>query len=583
MSISKRLKLSMIMITCTTVLVTTLISFLLYFYFSYQDLKANTQNSLDRSAILIENKIDEVDILTEKIQFYSKSSYDLMADLKKYVVDEHYYSQKNLYYTSQEIKDIFKTLLYRMDHVNFLGLVLPDGTIISYSNTQKDFISFYNPIRSIWYNEALEKQGDLSISVIQKNTIITNSENEQVLLFSRSLFDFYSKDLIGTIVVSCEPDFFNFVTKDFPDKVIGFELIDSVQQEVLFEKTMIDHSKKISTLSTSVNTDRQPLILSIAIDNNQYYQLFIILILGNLLILSIAFLFIYLGASKFSEIFTLPIIRLSKIMKERAQKNQLILPTKIADEKRTDEIGILYSEYQKMLATIQQHVVEQINYEQSLLKSELNIYKNQIDSHFLYNTLESINSIAEVEEISEVSEMTLALSNMFRYASNGFNNEASLKRELANVEDYLTIQRIRFQRSIDFMNLIAKDQIYGAIIPKITLQPLIENAIFHGLNKGGINGKIRIFAAKSSNTLLIRIYDDGLGISAAKLEQLRHDLSNASTLVREREAHIGLINIQARINNYYGPQYGLQIFSKEKRGTLIVLTLPFIEEEQNNV
>ena len=115
------------------------------------------------------------------------------------------------------------------------------------------------------------------------------------------------------------------------------------------------------------------------------------------------------------------------------------------------------------------------------------------------------------------------------------------------------------------------------------MQPLIENAIFHGLNKGGINGKIRIFAAKSSNTLLIRIYDDGLGISAAKLEQLRHDLSNASTLVREREAHIGLINIQARINNYYGPQYGLQIFSKEKRGTLIVLTLPFIEEEQNNV
>ncbi|KPG70435.1 sensor histidine kinase [Enterococcus sp. RIT-PI-f] len=579
MSISKRLKLSMVMITCVTVVFTTLLSFLLYFYFSYQDLKANTNNSLDRSASLVENKINEIDILTEKIQFYSKSTYDLMTDLKKYSTENSDYSKNDLYYTGQEIKDIFKTLMYRMEDVNFMAIILPNGSIISYSNTQKDFISFYNPLRSLWYNQALEKAGDLSISIIPNNSIITDSEDEQVLLFSRCLYDFYSKNLLGTIVVSCEPDFFNFMTNDFPDKVIDFQLKDIDSNESLFQKNTDSNLTSTTTISKNINTNRQPLSLSVQIDNSQYYQLFTALIIGNMFILSITFIFIYLSASRYAQNFSLPIIQLAKTMKERAKDNDILSQSKIAEEERNDEIGILYSQYRQMLSTIDNHLIDQINYEQSLLKAELNVYKNQIDSHFLYNTLESINSLAEIKNIPEISNMTLALSSMFRYASNGFNNEATLEQELKNVSDYLIIQRIRFQRQIDFMNLITNDELYHAIIPKITLQPLVENAIFHGLNRGGIRGKIRIFANLRQNALIIRIFDDGLGIDPNHLNVLSNDLANATKLVRERENHIGLINIQARIKNYYGDDYGLSIYSNQNKGTLVILKLPFIKEE----
>jgi two-component system sensor histidine kinase YesM len=166
---------------------------------------------------------------------------------------------------------------------------------------------------------------------------------------------------------------------------------------------------------------------------------------------------------------------------------------------------------------------------------------------------------------------------MFRYASNGFINEATVAEELQNVEDFLHIQEIRYQHAIDYRCDISSEQILAATVPKIILQPLVENAIYHGLNKGGFDGKIRVSAAINQQDLYLYVTDDGIGMSEYTLSNLRAELHQASTLVREKTAHIGLINIEARIKNFSGDVYGITIYSQKEKGTTVVIHLPLKE------
>ncbi|WP_086347828.1 sensor histidine kinase [Candidatus Enterococcus clewellii] len=580
MSINRQLRFSTFFITGFALLLISLLSYWTFFQSSYNELKANTINSLNRSASTIEQRINELDILTEKAQFFSKNSYDLMSDLRKYAVGSDF-SNEELFNSEQEIKGIFRTLIYRMDQLNFLAIALPNGRIISYSNTQKDFSYGYDPLQAQWYQQALAAKGALNISAIEDESIIVNGGEERTLLFSRAIYDFYSKEFLGIFVVNCEPSFFDFISKDFPDKISGFQLMDKQNDTIFYEANPMVDTQPKDMVSKTINANRQPLKLSVSVDNQEYVQL-LWTTLRNMALIFIGILLLSLLISyRFANLFTAPIVKLSKIMRQRSQED-IIFDTQ-DDEQRNDEIGILYQEYQQMLRAIKQYTQEQINFEQSLLKSELNVYKNQIDSHFLYNTLESINSLAEIEEIDEISTMTLSLSNMFRYASNGFVNEATLADELHNVEDYLNIQEIRFQKKIDYLVINNSDNLLQAHIPKVIIQPLVENAIYHGLSKGGIDGKIRLFISKTKNTVLIRVYDDGLGMDEYTLAQITNNLADATDIVRKRTNHIGLINIEARIKNTYGNDYGLAIFSKPGQGTFVELRLPILLKGENDV
>lgn len=574
MQINKQLRLAIFVIATASLMVVTLLSFGMYYHFSSQDLEANTKNSLNRSASIIEDKINDIDILTEKVQFFSKSSYDLMTDLRKYS-DEKAYTPENLFYSSEEIEGIFRTVIYRMDYINFMAIILPNGEIISYSNTQKDFSYGYDPLASDWYGETLEAKGNLNISVAEEDRAIINAGADPTLFFSRTIYDFYSKELLGTLVVNCEPEFFDFISKNFPDKVIGFQLKETTNNTVLYTAASDELISDTSKLETTINLNRQPILLEVTIDNSEYAELFTTLLRNLFIILALLVIAIYLTSTRFSNLFTTPIVRLSSLMRKKQTTNYHFQANEY--ENRSDEIGILYQEYRNMLETLDAFLTDKLNSEQSLLKSELNVYKNQIDSHFLYNTLESINSLAEIEEIEEISVMTLSLSNMFRYASNGFINEATVAEELQNVEDFLHIQEIRYQHAIDYRNNITSEQMLAATVPKIILQPLVENAIYHGMNKGGFDGEIRVSAAIVEDDLYLYVSDNGIGMSENTLYKLHAELHQASTLVREKTAHIGLINIEARIKNFSGSDYGITIFSQKENGTTVVIHLPIQE------
>ncbi|WP_251028397.1 sensor histidine kinase [Bacillus sp. ISL-18] len=248
--------------------------------------------------------------------------------------------------------------------------------------------------------------------------------------------------------------------------------------------------------------------------------------------------------------------------------------------KRQDEVGILYTEYNNMIEEINRYIKESFQNKLITLDSQMKSLEAQINSHFLYNTLESINSIAEIEEIESISIMTKALGDMFRYSIKTESELVRLSDEIDHVKNYITIQNIRYDNSIDF-NLEIPSKISSCCILKLILQPIIENSILHGLEKKRMKGNVKLKAYEiSQNRIVFEISDNGIGMDKDGLDKIRNFLQEQpefKELGKRSKESIGLKNVHSRIALYYGLEYGLNVDSEPNKGTTIKICVPKIE------
>lgn len=220
--------------------------------------------------------------------------------------------------------------------------------------------------------------------------------------------------------------------------------------------------------------------------------------------------------------------------------------------------------------------------------------QNQINPHFLYNTLEGIRSEALIAGLDSVAEMTEALATFFRYTISQVENLVTLEDELANIENYYYIQQFRFGDKLGLRIEYAMDdpgeeegqaalthlEILQYRLPKLTLQPIVENSIYHGIERKTGKGNLVIRIEVSDLCLRIRISDDGLGMDEATLKQLNEKLRKL-TLDEEgaepgKRGGIAMMNVNNRIKLLFGERYGLAFYSREGVGTDVVVTLPLI-------
>lgn len=211
--------------------------------------------------------------------------------------------------------------------------------------------------------------------------------------------------------------------------------------------------------------------------------------------------------------------------------------------------------------------------------------QNQINPHFLYNVLESIRSDAIIAGVPEIGKITEALAVFFRYTTSKMENLSTLQEELANVENYFLIQKYRFDDKLELkIKLPREDEdILKTRIPKLTLQPIVENAIKHGLEPKISEGTIVIDIEHSDTVLYISVVDDGIGIEEARLGQLNEKLSRMDagdgSANEGGKGGIALINVNSRIRLLMGDEYGIHIFSTPGIGTEVCLTLPYMFEQ----
>lgn len=284
-----------------------------------------------------------------------------------------------------------------------------------------------------------------------------------------------------------------------------------------------------------------------------------ILALGTLLVIFIS-MFISAKISK-------PIKQLEKSMRmvEKGNFNINI------DIKGEAEVAQLSNTFNLMVLRIRQ-LMDQIVYEQEeKRKSEFNALQAQINPHFLYNTLDSIVWMAENGKREDVIVMVTALAKFFRISISRGKNIITVKQELEHARNYLIIQNIRYKNKFRY-EIEADKEVLECETLKLILQPIIENAIYHGIEYMVDEGVIKVSVKKECNKLLFQVKDNGLGIAKDVLKNLLIQES------KKQGSGVGVKNVHQRIQLCYGKEYGISIESEIEEGTTVSIYLPIVKE-----
>lgn len=209
--------------------------------------------------------------------------------------------------------------------------------------------------------------------------------------------------------------------------------------------------------------------------------------------------------------------------------------------------------------------------------------QNQINPHFLYNTLESIRGEALIAGMDNIADMTEALAKFFRYTITKVENLVSVEEELDNCETYFLIQKYRFGSRLQLHILYEeenRESIMNCRIPKLTLQPVLENSIIHGTELKIGTGNLTIQFEQTDKRLIIRISDDGVGMDEQTLAELNRQLGGGGKALtetrEEKKGGIALVNVNNRIHLLFGEEYGMHVYSIKGKGTDVEVTLPVV-------
>lgn len=208
--------------------------------------------------------------------------------------------------------------------------------------------------------------------------------------------------------------------------------------------------------------------------------------------------------------------------------------------------------------------------------------QNQINPHFLYNTLESIRGEALIAGLDGVADMTEALAKFFRYTITKVENLVRVEEELDNCETYFQIQKYRFGDRLNLHILCPEEDreaVMNCRIPKLTLQPILENSIIHGTELKIGAGNLSIAFERTDKRLIVRISDDGVGMDEQTLTRINRRLGKGSSSAAYKDegtkGGIALVNVNNRIHLLFGEEYGMHVYSVLGRGTDVEITLPF--------
>jgi two-component system, sensor histidine kinase YesM len=294
-------------------------------------------------------------------------------------------------------------------------------------------------------------------------------------------------------------------------------------------------------------------------------------VITNVIVFLIVLAFSTAAAWFISGSISNPIRELRKMAASIAEGNLNVR----VENKNTDEIASLGASLNTMAGKLKELLDNSIKEQENLKKSELKALQAQINPHFLYNTLDTIVWMAEANKSEQVIEIVGALSKFFRITLSKGKDFISVKDEIEHVRSYLIIQKIRYRDILNFRIEVDEDILDYKIL-KLILQPIVENALYHGIKNRRSGGEILIKGSKRDEeyAILFEIIDNGIGMTEEKLNEVQAELNNNNVEPLIKESGFGLNNVHKRIKLYYGKDYGLFIQSEYNKGTHISICIP---------
>ena len=263
---------------------------------------------------------------------------------------------------------------------------------------------------------------------------------------------------------------------------------------------------------------------------------------------------------------TQPLGRLSSHINYLAETKLLTVDETI--EKGEDEVAEIGREFNHLVRRIN-HLIEQQRemYEQKQ-KLSMDALQAQINPHFLYNTLDSVRWMAVIQNADNIANTVMSLENLLRNMAKGSGDKVTLREELSLVQDYVNLQQVRYMEVFDYICEVPEEYL-DYLIVKMTMQPIIENAIVHGIEPTGTYGVIRVYARAEGGALYISIEDNGIGMDGTEIREILKAKKNKNSM-----SGIGVTNVDERLKLIYGPDYGLIFEGEEGKFTGVTIHIP---------
>ena len=239
----------------------------------------------------------------------------------------------------------------------------------------------------------------------------------------------------------------------------------------------------------------------------------------------------------------------------------------------SDEIGKMSHEFNQMITKIENLINDKYKMKLTHRLSQIKALQAQINPHFLYNSLQAIGSAALDQGNKEMYKTTIALSDMLRYSIKSGGDMVTIRDEIRNVQNYLTIQKFRYGEKISY-SIDIPEELYNLKIPKLVFQPIVENAIVHGIEPGKKNGLVIVTCRPNDGYLFIEVTDNGIGITEKDLMELRRELENYNEESPDEDEKIGMLNVFHRLKLMLDEKCSMSIESEVGKGTKVTICIP---------
>lgn len=488
----------------------------------------------------------------------------------------------------------FNTILKSREDIRNIGIVQKDGVMLINSGYQA-----INPDLDLstqeWYTNAVDNYNQYCLTSSHVQHVI-KGQRPWVITLSREIHNFYGTgNSDGVVFIDLN---YNAIINLCDQNSIGDKgyvfildqdgnIVYHPSQQQLYNELQTENidtvmnadsdivvtgegdDEKIYTLSHSETTGwtivgcvNMAELLKDSREANNIYVMTAIVLVAIAMILS----------SFIARSITLPIQKLRDSMKKVQEGDfkaaDVVIPSQ-------NEIGSLTTSFNAMTHRIEELMEENVKEQEQKRKIELKALQSQINPHFLYNTLDSIIWMAEGKKYEDVVLMTASLARLLRQSISNEDETVLIGQEIQYVKSYLTIQKMRYKDKLEF-EINVDPSINSVHIVKLVLQPIVENAIYHGLKYKESKGLLTVTGYQKNQNAVIEITDDGVGMDE---ETLNHIFEKHK--VNYRSNGVGVYNVQKRLCMYYGKEYGLHYESEPGHGTTVTVTIPMEQEEQH--
>ncbi|MBU8880157.1 sensor histidine kinase [Bacillus sp. FJAT-29790] len=552
-------------------------------------------NLLYQGKVNLENYINELNRLT--LSLYNN------ADFMNFMRSAN---NSNNYLTIGIIKNVMQTILYAEDHIDRVHIsVVKDDRVISASKRSNVvFSTKENAMKNDHFVKAKESSFGMYIEPMQKQNGNSNKGSKNVITIHRSFTNIPSNEVLAFISLEIKPDkIFELSENLYNSKTEEFYILSS-EGDLIYS----------SNTDVSANLEKQKWIERILLSKEEkgtiewkedsfngvmIYDQMAESAGGWFLVKRVPYAILYESAFNVAKInimfgvvglllvimatlfVSLKITSPIRVLLQNIQEVEAGNMNVQFESFGKDEIGILGFRFKQMIQKINDLINREYKLELENKTNQLKVLQSQINPHFLYNALQSIGTVALKNNVPQIYPLVTHLSKIMRYGMNTDEDIVPLIKEINYTKAYLLLQKERFGEQLEY-SIDIDEEFMNIHVPKMILQPIIENYFKHGFDIRDGVGEIRVECKKEGADLLISVLDNGAGVTESRLEEIYQNFEEGTSIRNGEETNIGLRNVYVRLMLYYDGLATLQLKNHEGAGLLVTIRLPISVEGGEN-